>query len=525
MVSSDTQAVSPTEPIAYEKATIVGLVKTIPQEMPWLSCCHVDLASSSDVQLNGELVLQEVRVLSKEKEVAYRDGQRLVCRLEKADLSVQPKQELPFRQGGMYLLSGGLGGIAIEIAQYLLQHYEAKLVLVGRTPLPQRSTWDAYVQQTDANTITERIRALQALEQLGGEILYHGADICDLTQMQLMVEQAQLHWQCRLHGVIHLAGTYHESLLIEETHESVSAILAPKVSGTWVLHQLLKDQPNSIFINFSSINGFFGGTNVGAYAAANSFLDSFAQYQQHHSSLQSYCFAWSMWDEIGISRGYQMKELTRARGYEIVSVSQGLYSFLALLHHQPTQMLIGLDGSNRNLRQYLTTKSYKSQKLIAYFTSSNDGSSATSWPELMVCDRFGIKSKCDFVQLEEMPLTNTGEIDREQLLSLGIPSRSGASLRVEPRTEIERQLASIWQQVLRVPVLGIDDNFFELGGNSLLATQLISRVRDVLQLELPLRSLFEAPTPAQLAEWIETIRWGQQQPQSFNSNDTEHVEL
>lgn len=500
MISSHMQAVSPLDAIAYEKATLLGLLKTIPQEMPWLSCCHVDLPPSSDVQWNGERILNELRVLSKEKEVAYRDGQRWVCCLEKADLCVQPKQQLPFQQGGMYLLSGGLGGIGIEIAKYLLQHYQAKLLLVGRTPLPERSTWDAYVQQT--NTIAEKIKAIQALEQFGGEILYHAVDICDLKQMQLLVAQAQSHWQCQLHGVIHLAGTYHESKLIEETKDTVSATLAPKVLGTWVLHQLLPNQPNSIFINFSSINGFFGGTNVGAYAAANSFLDSFAQYQQHNSPPQSYCFTWSMWDEIGMSKGYQMKELTRARGYDIVSVSQGLYSLLAGLHHQPTQLIVGLDGSNYHLRQYLTTKSYDIQKLIAYFTASNNGSSAKSWSELIVRDRFGTQSKSEFVQLEEMPLTNTGEIDREQLLTLGTSGRSGDSSKVAPRTEIERQLASIWQQVLSVPVLGIHDNFFELGGHSLLATQMISRVQDVFELELPLRSLFENRTVAQMSSVI-----------------------
>ena len=497
VISSHTQAVSPNDKIAYEKATIMGLLKTIPQEMPWLSCCHVDLPPSSNVQCNGELIFTELRVLSKEKEVAYRDGQRWVCRLEKADLCVQPNLELPFQPGGMYLLSGGLGGIGIEIAKYLLEHYEAKLLLVGRTPLPERSTWDAYVQQR--NSIAEKITAIQALEQFGGEILYHAVDICDLKQMQLVVEQAQSHWQCQLHGVIHLAGTYHESKLIEETKDTVSATLAPKVLGTWVLHQLLQDQPNSIFINFSSVNGFLGGSNVGAYAAANSFLDSFAQYQKYNTSLQSYCFAWSMWDETGISKGYQMKELTRARGYYIITAQQGLYSLLASLHHQPTQLVVGLDGSNRNLRRYMQSESYSIQKLAAYFTSNRNDSSLASFLELMVCDRFGAKSQSDFVPIEEMPLTDTGEIDREQLLTLGTPDRSGASLRVEPRTEIERQLASLWQQVLSVPVLGIHDNFFELGGHSLLATQVISRVQDVFELELPLRSLFENPTVAKLS--------------------------
>lgn len=104
-------------------------------------------------------------------------------------------------------------------------------------------------------------------------------------------------------GIIHLAGVPRESLIDSETKSGLATTLRPKVAGTWVLHQLMKDKPDSIFINFSSINGFFGGTTVAAYAAANSFLDAFSDHQRTRSSLQSYCFAWSMWDETGMSRG------------------------------------------------------------------------------------------------------------------------------------------------------------------------------------------------------------------------------
>ena len=109
------------------------------------------------------------------------------------------------------------------------------------------------------------------------------------------------------------------------------------------------------------------------------------------------------------------------------------------------------------------------------------------------------------VILESLPLTSNGKIDRR---SLPVPeSRAGIeeSL-VAPRTPVEEKLAQIWAKVLRVEQVGIHDNFFELGGHSLLATQLVSRIRTSFKVELPLRSLFAAPTVAELAPSIQQLQ-------------------
>ena len=496
VIASHTQPTSAVEKIAYEKAPVLGLVKTITQEMPWLDCHHVDLAPA-EVEVNAAYILQELRTTRKDPEVAYRNGQRLVARLEKVNLSQEEKQEIPFKHGGMYLLSGGLGGIGVEIAKYLLKHYGVRLLLVGRTPLPDRSRWDADLQQVDA--VAQRIKAYRSLEPLGGEIIYSTVDVCDQAQLQQVVDQAKQRWQCELDGVIHLAGISQENLLIESTRSSFAAVLRPKVLGTWVLAQLLKGHPNSIFISSSSVNSFFGGTTVGAYAAANSFLDCFSHYQRSQQLLQSYCFAWSMWDEVGMSRGYQMKELSRAQGYHAITPAQGLQSLLVGLHHAQAQLLVGLDGSNRQIQRYVETEPYCLETITAYFTA-NAQLPLTQLEALSVQDRFGTHSTCRFVQLPEMPLTKTGEINREQLANI---VRQVSTEWVAPTTELELQLASIWQEVLGLARVGIHDNFFALGGNSLLTTQAISRVRNALNVDLTLHEIFKSPT---LAGWVESIK-------------------
>jgi amino acid adenylation domain-containing protein len=145
------------------------------------------------------------------------------------------------------------------------------------------------------------------------------------------------------------------------------------------------------------------------------------------------------------------------------------------------------------------------QALVAYLTSENGGSPDTaslraalarSLPEYMIPQHW--------VTLPEMPLTASGKVDRKALPAPERTVRAGEE-HVAPSTEVQRQLAAIWQEVLSVPRVGVTDNFFDLGGHSILATRVVSRIRRDLAVELPLRKLFTGPTLGQLAEEVEAL--------------------
>ncbi|WP_293086707.1 phosphopantetheine-binding protein [Moorena sp. SIO4A1] len=219
-----------------------------------------------------------------------------------------------------------------------------------------------------------------------------------------------------------------------------------------------------------------------------------------------------MWDEMGMSRGYQMKQLTQAKGYLAVGLSQGMSSLLAGLCHDQPYLMVGLDGSNLNIRR-LTSTSDNLQQLTAYFTTNGKGKPNVSVLESQLQDAVGKPSSCAVVELAEMPLTETGEID----IGLLRESNLGRSTqeRVKPRNETEQQIAQIWQDLLEVSQVGIYDNFFELGGNSLLATQVISRLRQAFGKELTLQDLFEYPTVAGITKNIEVLRQLAQKENTF----------
>jgi aspartate racemase len=119
-----------------------------------------------------------------------------------------------------------------------------------------------------------------------------------------------------------------------------------------------------------------------------------------------------------------------------------------------------------------------------------------------------------FVFLKALPLTPNGKIDRSLLPAPEISHKHEGKVVTPPRSSMEKALTTIWTEVLKVEEIGIHDNFFDLGGHSLLSIQLIAHIRTHLSLELPLKCIFENPTIAELAEYIETVDW-------LNQNNTE----
>ncbi|MBE9125473.1 MULTISPECIES: non-ribosomal peptide synthetase [unclassified Coleofasciculus] len=164
------------------------------------------------------------------------------------------------------------------------------------------------------------------------------------------------------------------------------------------------------------------------------------------------------------------------------------------------------------------------QRLVAYFVSNS---------QQVITDelRSFLKQKLPeymmpsaFVRLDTLPLTPNGKVDRRALPKPEIEDTLSTNF-VPPRTSTEEQLASIWASVLGIERVGIHDNFFELGGHSLLATQVISRIRQAFEVELQLRSLFEAPTVDQLSDRIETILWATSTQVPSTETDLEEGEL
>jgi amino acid adenylation domain-containing protein len=132
-----------------------------------------------------------------------------------------------------------------------------------------------------------------------------------------------------------------------------------------------------------------------------------------------------------------------------------------------------------------------------------------------------------FVLLDSLPLTPNGKVDRKALPSPDAATRNLANSFVLPRNPIEAQLTQIWSEVLGLERIGVKDNFFELGGHSLLATQVLSRINSAFGLDLSVQIMFESPTIAGIAGYIQAVDWvaQDQADSSLNHENTEVVEF
>ncbi|WP_161982355.1 type I polyketide synthase [Dictyobacter alpinus] len=444
------------ESLAPARATMLGLCRVIPQEYANISCQLVDLElpdpDTSDSQ--ERLLEQLIHELTGEPTailVALRGRYRWLPNLEVLQLP-EPLSPAMLRQRGVYLLLGGLGGIGLALATHLAK-YHARLVLTSRQGLPARDAWSGLLQtEQEASTIRQQITTIQALEQLGAEVLILAADVTEELQMQHVIEQT-LGTFGELHGVFHLAGVPGVGLLQLKTHEAAAAVLAPKVQGTLILHRLLQDIPLDFLLLFSSITTLIGGHGQGDYSAANAFLDAYA-HSHDQSSYPVMAVDWGEWQWNAWSAGLAGYSNAMRSFFEDnrrtfgISFEEGAAALERLLAFPRPQVIV----STQDLQDLI----HGSQTL---YHSHQLGEDQQSLPNIMFHTR--------------PPLNNSY---------------------TAPRDEHERAMTQIWERVLAIDGIGIYDNFFDLGGNSLLGVSLLLQVRKTFNLErLPAYSLYEAP--------------------------------
>ena len=289
------------EPVLHaESATLLGPCRVIPKEYTGISCCSIDVSlAEPDYDRIAQQIIDETAPGISSVPV------RVLRGVDRWGESFQPVTLAPasgnsrLRERGVYLITGGLGGVGLKIAGRLAKEIHARLVLTGRSQFPPREKWEELLGSAQTEPVSRQIRAILEMEKAGAEVHIARANVADPQQMRDAVAQARNRFGA-LHGVIHAAGVLDDGPIQFKTRERALAVLEPKLKGTLVLDELLKDAGVDFLALFSSISSVSAPAGQIDYAAANAFLDAFARSRPANGNRLTIAINWPLWRDVGM---------------------------------------------------------------------------------------------------------------------------------------------------------------------------------------------------------------------------------
>jgi NAD(P)-dependent dehydrogenase (short-subunit alcohol dehydrogenase family)/acyl carrier protein len=329
--------------------------------------------------------------------------------------------------------------------------------------------------------LQEKVRGIQAIIDAGGLPALMQADVSDPVAMKDVMAEISNRYGA-VNGIVHAAGIAGAGMIQVKSKEQVLSILSPKVQGTEWLREHLRAADLDFIMLCSSISAILPYYGLSDYAAANAYLDGFAAAHDNPAGTRVLSVNWDTWREVGMAVHADvpaaLAHLREDRLKYAILPEEGAEVFNRILGFPVTQFLV----STRDIAAL--------QRLEA--AAVENGASALS-----------------------LPLSEDGESmpkPKEEFLP-------GAE------DEIEGFITGLWRELLGVNTIELHDNFFQLGGHSLMGTQVLSRVRERFRINLPLRSVFEAATPAELAERIRVMRWAVTPNTASTEVEREEIEI
>ncbi|WP_370589417.1 SDR family NAD(P)-dependent oxidoreductase [Thermoactinomyces sp. CICC 10522] len=318
---------------------ICAMLQTARLENPRVTGQCLELEGNGGID-NILGILEENRLENRVLRVAYQDGERCVPDWREVPYAREPAA-VPWKEGGVYFITGGAGGLASIFAREIARHINrGTLILAGRS-------------QPDA----ARHAAFRELEKDGFRVVYRQLDVTDRDKVVRCLEDIREEYG-GLDGIIHAAGVTSDQFIIQKTPSQFARVLAPKVTGLVNLDEASREDDLDFFVIFSSLAGVTGNIGQADYAAANAFADQYAQYRHHLVALdqrrgRTLSINWPLWEDGGMRiESEQEARWMQDIGMSALKSEAGIKAFYQALASGHPQVLV-LHGDQNKLKRFI----------------------------------------------------------------------------------------------------------------------------------------------------------------------------
>lgn len=471
------------------------VIESLQRELPQVNFKHLLLTENG---FPWALMQQEIQYQTHDASVVLTHGKRLVPRLRRHVFTSPVSNQLSLSSGDVVIVNGANGALGRLLCELLTLHYGCRLLVLMRA---------------QAQVPTGEMPSLQqnALSAIDPAMLHCvSIDPTDKENLQLSLAQGLVHWQAtRPAAVFHLAGSMPLAAIGDINADSIERALQGKLQLAEHLYDIIKDlAPGAAFVQYSSINSFFGGQSAGLYSFANAGQSALTDRINAEGKLRGWTLHWSQWKGQGMSARLEPQQLAMARnqGYIELTEDDAHRLLRAVLSQSPGNYFIGFDEENPAISPFvegvLSRGEWNSTCLAEPGAVSTDQTRLLAQANSILP---GYRYRIGQPALEwqsiatELPRDIQGCIDITQLQS---HIQTTTTCRILPRNSLETKLLALWNECLPTTIQSVDENFFDKGGHSIIAARLVARINQTMGAQWPVAMLFQHPTVAALAQYI-----------------------
>ncbi|OBF13777.1 type I polyketide synthase [Mycobacterium sp. ACS4331] len=318
LVTANAQPAPGTDLTGLDQAAIWGLGRVIGhQEMAERWGGLIDVDDADDCHDTASRICAHVLSADAEDQLALRGATTFVPRLRPCQTLTNPFPT-KLAADATYVVTGGTGALGRVVATLLAERGARHITLLARTALPPRGRWTELVKDHPQFAAVETIRTI---ERRGAQVDIASVDISDADQVRAWLSEHHRRGGREVRGIVHAAGSVRDQLLVSLTEQDYAQVVAPKITGTQVLHEVLRGQPLDFFVLFGSAGSTIAAPGQGNYAAGNAYLDAFA----HHlraQGLPALTIGWGPWS-VGMVEELKLEKLYAQRGIELITPAVG----------------------------------------------------------------------------------------------------------------------------------------------------------------------------------------------------------